>query len=142
MNNDSSLTNYKVNYFGYNRANCSVKLLEYLGYGNFESYLSGSWESSPLMANLNQNIFGLLAYQKIYSDFYRDNQWERISPSTFNVDYLDGSNMNLDNTLGIPFYKNYNFFDLRYCNWQKDLFHGVLPHQQYGETSVASITRM
>ena len=38
------------------------------------------------------------------------------------------------------FLKNYNFFDLRYCNWQKDLFHGVLPHQQYGETAVASIT--
>lgn len=140
LNNDSSLTNYKVNYFGYNRVNCSVKLLEYLGYGNFESYISNTWESSPLMANLNQNIFGLLAYQKIYSDFYRDSQWERVSPSTFNVDYLDGSNMNLDGTLGIPFYQNYNFFDLRYCNWQKDLFHGVLPHQQYGETSVASIT--
>ncbi len=140
LNNDSSLANYRVNYFGYNRANCSVKLLEYLGYGNFESYISSAWESSPLMANLNQNIFGLLAYQKIYSDFYRDNQWERVSPSTFNVDYLDGSNMNLDGTLGIPFYQNYNFFDLRYCNWQKDLFHGVLPHQQYGETSVASIT--
>ena len=140
LNNDTSLADYKLNYFGYNRADCSVKLLEYLGYGNFESYLSKSWDSAPLMANLNQNIFGLLAYQKIYSDFYRDSQWERISPSTFNVDYLDGSNMNLDNTLGLSFYKNYNFFDLRYCNWQKDLFHGVLPHQQYGETSVASIT--
>lgn len=140
LNNDASFTNYKANYFGYNRANCSVKLLEYLGYGNFESYLSNSWESAPLMANLNQNIFGLLAYQKIYSDFYRDSQWERVSPSTFNVDYLDGSNMNLDGTLSLPFYQNYNLFDLRYCNWQKDLFHGVLPHQQYGETSVASIT--
>lgn len=114
--------------------------MEYLGYGNFESYLSNSWDSAPLMANLNQNIFGLLAYQKIYSDFYRDSQWERISPSTFNVDYMDGSNMSLDGTLSLSFYQNYNFFDLRYCNWQKDLFHGVLPHQQYGETSVASIT--
>lgn len=140
LNNDASFANYKVNYFGYNRANCSVKLLEYLGYGNFEPYLSSSWESAPLMSNLNQNIFGLLAYQKIYSDFYRDSQWERISPSTFNVDYLDGSNMNIDGTLALSFYQNYNFFDLRYCNWQKDLFHGVLPHQQYGETSVASIT--
>lgn len=140
LNNDSSLANYKANYFGYNRANCSVKLLEYLGYGNFEPYLSNSWDKAPLMANLNQNILGLLAYQKIYSDFYRDSQWERISPSSFNVDYLDGSNMNLDNTLSLPFYQNYNFFDLRYCNWQKDLFHGVLPHQQYGETAVASIT--
>lgn len=140
LNSDSSLESYRVNYFGYNRVNCSVKLLEYLGYGNFESYLSNSWEAAPLMANLNQNIFGLLAYQKIYSDFYRDSQWERISPSTFNVDYMDGSNMNLNDTLSLAFYQNYNFFDLRYCNWQKDLFHGVLPHQQYGETSVASIT--
>ena len=91
------------------------------------------------MANLNQNIFGLLAYQKIYSDFYRDSQWERISPSTFNVDYMNGSQM-LVNFASESFFKNYNFFDLRYCNWQKDLFHGVLPHQQYGETAVASIT--
>lgn len=136
----SALANYKSNYFGYDRSKASVKLLEYLGYGNYESFLANDWSSAPLMANLNQNIFGLLAYQKIYSDFYRDSQWERVSPSTFNVDYLDGSSMNLDNTYSTEFYQNYNFFDLRYCNWQKDLFHGVLPHQQYGETAVASIT--
>lgn len=136
----SLLVNYKSNYFGYDRSKASVKLLEYLGYGNYESFLANDWNTSPLMANLNHNIFGLLAYQKIYSDFYRDSQWERVSPSTFNVDYLDGSSMNLDNTYSTEFYQNYNFFDLRYCNWQKDLFHGVLPHQQYGETAVASIT--
>lgn len=136
----SALANYKSNYFGYDRSKASVKLLEYLGYGNYESFLTNDWNSAPLMANLNHNIFGLLAYQKIYSDVYRDSQWERVSPSTFNVDYLDGSSMNLDNTYSTEFYQNYNFFDLRYCNWQKDLFHGVLPHQQYGETAVASIT--
>lgn len=137
-NNNSS---YKSNYFGYSRGSSSVKLLEYLGYGNFEAYLTKSWSDAPLMANVNQNIFGLLAYQKIYSDFYRDSQWERISPSTFNVDYLDGQNMYLtDFDINTPFIHSYNMFDLRYCNWQKDLFHGVLPHQQYGETAVASIT--
>ena len=136
----SALVNYKSNYFGYDRSKSSVKLLEYLGYGNYESFLADDWNTAPLMANVNQNIFGLLAYQKIYSDFYRDSQWERVSPSTFNVDYLDGSSMNLDNAYSTEFYQNYNFFDLRYCNWQKDLFHGVLPHQQYGETAVASIT--
>lgn len=36
------------------------------------------------------------------------------------------------------FYENYSMFDLRYCNWQKDLFHGVVPNQQYGD--VASIS--
>lgn len=141
VSSNSSLSDYRSNYFGYKRGSCSVKLLEYLGYGNFEHYLSDTWSSSPLMSNLNQNAFGLLAYQKIYSDFYRDSQWERISPSTFNVDYLDGSDMNIGNNFGDSyFFSSYNLFDLRYCNWQKDLFHGVLPHQQYGETAVASIT--
>ena len=137
----NSYSSYKTNYFGYERAACSVKLLEYLGYGNFENFISDTWSGAPLMANLNQNIFGLLAYQKIYSDFYRDSQWERISPSTFNVDYMDGNNMLVnDFSVNSSFCQNYNFFDLRYCNWQKDLFHGVLPHQQYGETAVAPIT--
>lgn len=139
VSSDSALVNFKSNYFGYDRAKCSVKLLEYLGYGNYESFLTKNWDTAPLMANVNHNVFGLLAYQKIYSDFYRDSQWERISPSTFNLDFLDGSNMDLSDFFVESFYKNYNFFDLRYCNWQKDLFHGVLPHQQYGDTSVAPI---
>lgn len=139
LSKNSAFSNYNVNFFGYSRPRTTVKLLEYLGYGNFESFIDSDWDTAPLMANLNCNIFGLLAYQKIYSDFYRDSQWERISPSTFNVDYMNGSQM-LVNFASESFFKNYNFFDLRYCNWQKDLFHGVLPHQQYGDTAVASIT--
>lgn len=125
------------NYFNYSRAELSAKLLEYLGYGNFHPYVTSenlNWDSAPLMADLNLNIFGLLAYQKIYADFFRDSQWERISPSTFNVDYLSGENMRIDFS-STNFVNNYNFFDLRYCNWQKDLFHGVLPRQQYGSTA-------
>lgn len=128
------------NYFGYNRGPLTVKLLEYLGYGNFEDYVNPvqgkEWSANPKMANLNLNVFGLLAYQKIYADFYRDSQWEKSNPSTFNVDYITGST-----SLQVPipvtnpdqdFYKNYNMFDLRYCNWQKDLFHGLVPSSQYG----------
>ena len=141
LNNDTIAADYSSNYMGYSRSKCSVKLLEYLGYGNYESFLTKTWNDAPLMADLHHNLFGLLAYQKIYSDFYRDSQWERISPSTFNVDYLDGQNMYLTSFYNNEsFIQSYNMFDLRYCNWQKDLFHGVLPHQQYGETAVASIT--
>lgn len=138
----SAASSTKDNYFGYNRSVLSAKLLEYLGYGNYSLYASSAantWSSKPLMSDLQLNIFGLLAYQKIYSDFYRDSQWERISPSTFNVDYLGGqSSMNvpLDDS---SFSKYYNMFDLRYCNWQKDLFHGVVPRAQYGDTAVVSI---
>ena len=130
------------NYFNYSRAELSAKLLEYLGYGNFHPYVTSEnldWDSAPLMADLNLNIFGLLAYQKIYADFFRDSQWERISPSTFNVDYLSGDNMKIDFS-STNFINNYNFFDLRYCNWQKDLFHGVLPRQQYGDVATVSFT--
>lgn len=129
---------YGRNYFGYGRVDGTVKLLEYLGYGNFSSFVKSSWSEKPLMANLELNLFGLLGYQKIYADYYRDSQWEKISPSTFNVDYLAGDNMKVDfsNATLSSFKENYNFFDLRYCNWQKDLFHGVVPRQQYGDTAV------
>lgn len=134
----------ELNYFGYNRALCSAKLMEYLGYGNFYRYAKGdqfTWDEHPLLNNLNFNIFGFLAYQKIYSDYYRDSQWERIAPSAFNVDFMDGSGNNsiepyLDGDFSSDIITNYNLFDLRYCNWQKDLFHGLVPHQQYGESAV------
>lgn len=141
---------YDRNYFNYSRSECTAKLLEYLGYGNFYAYTPESgdtWSSLPLMSNLTFNIFGLLAYQKIYADYYRDSQWERISPSTFNVDYMDGtSNMSIDSLItgdsSSKVVQNYNLFDLRYCNWQKDLFHGVVPHQQYGDLSAVSVGKI
>lgn len=140
----------ELNYFGYNRALCSAKLMEYLGYGNFYRYAKGdqfTWAEHPLLNNLNFNIFGFLAYQKIYSDYYRDSQWERIAPSTFNVDFMDGSGNNsiepyLDGDSSSDIIANYNLFDLRYCNWQKDLFHGLVPHQQYGESAVVQTSNV
>lgn len=141
---------YDKNYFNYSRPECTAKLLEYLGYGNFYAYtpeMGDTWSSLPLMSNLTLNLFGLLAYQKIYADYYRDSQWERISPSTFNVDYMDGtSNMSIDGLIvgdtSSKIVQNYNLFDLRYCNWQKDLFHGVVPHQQYGDLSAVSVGKI
>lgn len=138
--NDISDSSVK-NYFGYNRGLLSAKLLEYLGYGNFTYYAKDSantWTKMPLKNNLQLNLFGVLAYQKIYSDFYRDSQWEKVSPSTFNVDYLNGNNMNIDIVSSVQFSENYNMFDLRYCNWQKDLFHGVVPRAQYGDVATVS----
>ena len=131
---------YRRNYFGYNRVFLSSKLLEYLGYGNYSAYVDDTtWSVRPLSYNLQLNIFGLLAYQKIYSDFYRESQWEKVSPSCFNVDYMTGINsMNVTGLDSEDFYSDYNMFDLRYCNWQKDLFHGVLPRQQYGDVATVS----
>ena len=78
------------NMFGYSRADLAFKLLSYLGYGNFINGLptTGSrWWSTSLkheasslysqayIQNSVVNIFPLLAYQKIYQDFFRWSQW-------------------------------------------------------------------
>lgn len=142
---DSTTVVNKANYFGYNRALCSAKLMECLGYGNLY-YFAQSTDNTilkrPLRQNLYVSLFNLLAYQKIYADYYRDSQWERVSPSCFNVDYMPDSVGSSGMMLSFnysDFYENYSMFDLRYCNWQKDLFHGVVPNQQYGDVASVSV---
>lgn len=131
----------KLNPFGFNRSTLSCKLLEYLGYGDFSSYDSdtNTWSAKPLLYNLELSPFPLLAYQKIYSDFYRYTQWEKTNPSTFNLDYIKGtSDLQMDLS-GLPT-DDYNFFDIRYSNYQKDLFHGVIPVAQYGSAAVVPVS--
>ena len=125
------------NYFGYKRADLTVKLLEYLRYGSFENYSQSNAETNWI--NLQFNVMSLFAYQKIYADFYRDDQWEKPNPSCFNLDFMTGSS-----SMNLSFQPDelsafYNFFDLRYCNWQKDLYHGLLPSPQYGDTAVVPL---
>ena len=94
------------NAFGFNRADLAYKLISYLGYGNFiktPPTSSSRWWStsltysstSPYTQNYIQNnvvnIFPLLAYQKIYQDFFRWSQWEKADPTSYNVDYYNGS---------------------------------------------------
>lgn len=134
----------KKNAFGFFRSTMTCRLLEYLGYGNFYPYdPNGSqkwtWEEHPMLNNLALSPFPLMVYQKVYADFNRYTQWERTNPSTFNMNYITGNgDLNLDLMVS-GFTDTFNFLDLRYSNWQKDLFHGVLPVAQYGEASVAPL---
>lgn len=134
----------KKNAFGFFRSTMTCRLLEYLGYGNFYPYdPNGSqkwtWEEHPMLNNLALSPFPLMTYQKIYADYNRYTQWERTNPSTFNMNYITGNgDLNLDLMVS-GFTDTFNFLDLRYSNWQKDLFHGVLPVAQYGEASVVPV---
>lgn len=129
------------NPFDFMRSSLSVKLLEYLGYGDYSSFDAddNNWSTKPLLYNLELSPFPLLAYQKIYSDFYRYTQWEKTNPSTFNLDYIKGTN-DLQLDLSGLVNDDYNFFDIRYCNYQKDLFHGVIPVAQYGSAAVVPVS--
>lgn len=129
------------------------KILDMLGYGSFLSatntakavitnaYLGKSYSgvdaiddtSNPLVYKTSQavNILPLLAYQKIYYDFFSESQWEKHLAYAYNVDYWDGkSQLNLAPEM----------LQLRYANYPKDYFMGMLPASQYGSVAVLPST--
>lgn len=122
----------------------SCKLLDMLGYGSVlstsnsgkaaitQKYLGvdnlGDTDN-PLVYSTSQtvNMLPLLAYQKIYYDFFSNSQWEKHLAYAYNVDYWSGSgNISL----------SVNMFKLRYANYPKDYFMGMLPSSQYGSVAV------
>jgi hypothetical protein len=124
----------------------SSKVLDLLGYGSFlastntakaaitKAYLgvqSLADADNPLVYSASQtvNILPLLAYQKIYYDFFSDSQWEKHLAYAYNVDYWDGkSQLKLAPEM----------LYLRYANYPKDFFMGMLPSSQYGSVAVMS----
>lgn len=122
------------------------KILDMLGYGSFlassnsakavitKAYLgldSVTDAFNPLVYSVSQtvNILPLLAYQKIYYDFFSESQWEKHLAYAYNVDYWDGkSQLNLAPEM----------LQLRYANYPKDYFMGILPRSQYGDVAVLS----
>lgn len=149
--------NAPKNLFGFSRSDMSYKLLSYLGYGNFINSNPPSdnrWWSTSLtkssssrytqkyIQNTVVNIFPVLAYQKIYQDFFRWSQWENANPSSYNVDYFSGTSPYLVDSLpasSSDYWKSDTMFDLKYCNWNKDMLMGVLPNSQFGDVAVIDI---
>lgn len=152
------------NIFGFNRGDTSFKLLSYLNYGNivspasdFVGHSSNRWWNTSFSPSTVQkysqkyennnavSLFPLLAYQKIYQDFFRWSQWENADPTSYNVDYYAGSGNLFGSSLSsaIPpssdYWKRDNMFSLRYCNWNKDMFMGILPNSQFGDVAVVNL---
>lgn len=144
-----------LNFFGFNTASLAAKLLMMLRYGNFvsddtdvstygRSYgLSGAPDFSLVAYNsdLALNILPLATYQKIYADHFRISQWEQNEPYTYNFDWYSGGNIfsSLTGTALRSYIEGNNLLTLRYANWPKDLFMGVMPNSQLGDVSVVDI---
>lgn len=127
----------EVNYFGYNRAKLTAKLLHYLGYGDYSTSIDPMDSDFKLpRTNAELNPFPLLAYQKACDDFFRNSQWQTARPNIYNVDYLDGTDLHVPvDELSYNNASVYNMFDMQYCNWNKDYFMGLLPSSQYGDAA-------
>lgn len=121
------------NFFGVPRSEGFKKLVSYLGYG----------ETSPekYVDNLRCSAFPLYAYQKIYQDYYRHSQWEKSKPWTCNCDFWNGEDSTPVASSVDLFTQNPNdsVFELRYANWNKDLWMGALPNSQFGDVAAISI---
>lgn len=122
----------------------SCKLLDLLGYGSMiasdnagklaitKKYLGVDNLDdayNPLVYQTSQTVNALpfLAYQKIYYDFYSNSQWEKHKAYAYNVDYWSGSGQISLVT---------DMVQLRYANYPKDYFMGMLPASQYGSVAV------
>lgn len=139
---------------GFQKIPRTLKLLRYLRYGNFLYNPSVSALTTKNMGyssvkdfnlyakwNLNVNILPLAAYQKIYCDYFRFDQWEKAQPYTYNFDYYSGGNILADykQSPSDLFLKD-NLFSLRYANYPRDLFMGVLPSSQLGSVATVDVS--
>lgn len=121
----------------------SCKLLDLLGYGSIigpnntakaaitKKYLGVDAlgdADNPLVFQTSQTVNALpfLAYQKIYYDFFSNNQWEKHKAYAYNVDYWSGTG-----SIGLVT----DMVQLRYANYPKDYFMGMLPSSQYGSVA-------
>lgn len=128
----------------------SCKLLDLLGYGSMiasnnsgkaaitKKYLGVDGLSdadNPLVYQTSQivNALPFLAYQKIYYDFYSNSQWEKHKAYAYNVDYWSG-------TGAISLVTD--MVQLRYANYPKDYFMGMLPSSQYGVVAALPISTL
>lgn len=135
---NNAITNVKAstyhnNMFGFARSGGFYKLFNYLGVGETDP--------SKTLTNLRISAFPFYAYQKIYNDYYRNSQWEVSKPWTYNCDFWNGedstpvaSSKDLFNTN-----PNDSVFELRYANWNKDLYMGAMPNAQFGDVAAVSL---
>ena len=91
------------------------------------------------------NLFSHAAYQKIYQDFFRRSQRENADTTSYNFDCYTGTGnlFGVDLPTSIPasndYWKRDNLFSLRYANWNKDKFMGILPNSQFGDLAVVDL---
>lgn len=137
------VTDSVVDDAGFNGSYGACKLLDYLGYGAFigssnqkkaaitTNYLGTAYSAdsqNPLIygTSMMVNLLPLLSYQKIYFDFYSNSQWEKHLAYAYNVDYWTNGELSTSR----------EWFKLRYSDYPKDYFMGVLPASQYGSVAL------
>lgn len=109
--------------FNYNPLLNMSRLLDLLGYGVFVNSDGTLRSAISFPPETRVTPFRALAYQKIYSDYYRNTTYEPVDVSSFNID-------NLDTIKWTDFHK---YCTLRYRNAQLDYFTNLRPTPLFSE---------
>lgn len=136
-------TTQYTDFTGFNGINSALTLLSDLGYGTGAMHYDDADNfSAPLwFSNTNKllNAFPLMAYHKIFYDFYSNPDYTSVRPEFFNADAADFNHGN-DMINYLDYYfgndtRKFDFFLPHQRTYKKDLFTSVLPNQQFGLVS-------
>lgn len=139
------MSNKLLNHLGYcwlsDRDYCRIAGIDY---SDPENTIPGA-EHLPAQVdafsiNPYVSLLPLASYQKIYYDYYRNTQWEDNEPYLYNFDYMGSLSLFSLPPVGVDYWNNPTLFDLRYANYPKDLFFGLYPDSQFGDTATVDIS--
>lgn len=138
-----------TDFFGDNYGNGDLcKLLDYLGYGGrgfldlMNKYVdmeSEGWQQVFLqdLADFNKdvNMFRILAYNKIYNDFYSHPYYDVPNPLSFNADYCSRQLSSIQSNYNPDMTQWYSIQDMiiKYRRWPNDYFMSCMPSSQFGD---------
>lgn len=125
---------------GYNSSAGTYRLLDLLGYSrsfntSLRTYVDEKGTTPDSLFNgldFKCNLFRILAYNKIYYDYYRNSTYEAMDCTKFNIDDAGSSAFTNDFLKGL--------FELRYRNCQNDYFTNVRPSMLFSDPAFNTLT--
>lgn len=122
---DSEKAEEAVDVLGYRQRLGACRLLDLLGYSRLynsareDIVAPGSPDHFLNAVDFSCNPFRILAYNKIYQDYYRNKNYENVDVDLFNIDSLSSGILDSDYV--------FKLLQLRYRNAQTDYFTNVRP---------------
>lgn len=118
--------------FDFPRRSNTIRLLDLLGYGYpvFSRNINPQTKKPVRLDNAfdgRVTPFRIAAYQKIYSDFYRNSTYEPVDIESYNFDDSGWMNSNNDSSEGAGKIILDRFFKLRYRNAPTDYLTNIRP---------------
>lgn len=113
---------------GFPKKNGVFRMLDLLGYGKYANSSGTAYTDIPEKTTKdlgNVTPFRGLAYQKIYSDHYRNSTYEDFQVESFNVDVFGQGGKMKAVVSSEPW--DYDWFTMRYRNAGKDIYTNLRP---------------